>query len=293
MHWFLLASGSALLSAAAAVMEKKALFRVGALEFSFLVAVMTAVLSAFIPFSVDVVSPDGRATVLLVVKSIVGGIAFLLVMLSLEHNQISDALPLLGLTPAAAALVSFAVTGESLKEWEWGGVVLMMAGTYALEKRKGSRFWEPFKAAFAARSHSYIFGALALFAVSSVMDKKLVSGYSIHPLVVLFYQHTIYSLLFACLLWMRRVPVREILRKGEELFPLLLSIALLTVGYRFVQLEATRFAPVALVLAVKRTSVLYASAVGGTLFSEERLRMKLLGGAMIVGSGFLILRNVM
>jgi drug/metabolite transporter (DMT)-like permease len=66
----------------------------------------------------------------------------------------------------------------------------------------------------------------------------------------------------------------------------------LTVGYRLTQLEATKIAPVALVLAIKRTSILYASFFGGRIFFDDRLRWKLVGGLLIVISGFIILRNV-
>ena len=76
------------------------------------------------------------------------------------------------------------------------------------------------------------------------------------------------------------------------MLPFIVTVAFLTIAYRFTQLEATKVAPVALVLAVKRTSILYASFFGGKLFSEERLAQKLIGGALIVGAGFIILRNV-
>lgn len=74
--------------------------------------------------------------------------------------------------------------------------------------------------------------------------------------------------------------------------PLIITVAVLTLAYRFTQLEATKLAPVALVLAVKRTSILYASLFGGKLFSEERLTIKLIGALLIVSAGFIILRNV-
>ncbi len=72
----------------------------------------------------------------------------------------------------------------------------------------------------------------------------------------------------------------------------MLAIAVLTIGYRFTQLEAVKYAPVALVLAVKRTSILYASLVGGKLFSDKHLGMRIAGALLIVASGFIILRNV-
>jgi drug/metabolite transporter (DMT)-like permease len=292
MYWFTLAFCSALLSAAAAVIQKKVLFRLKALEFSFLVSLIVLVFSSFIPFTMDVTSVTPPTLLIIVGKSILGGAAFLLVMMSLEHNQISTALPILGMTPAATALAALLIIGESLRWWEWLGIGMMMAGTYVLEKRPSQKLSQSFKETLGSKNHFYMYGALGLFAISSVFDKLLVSGYKTDPLIVLFYQHIVYCSMFAALLFIRKQSFRAISQKGRSQLAFLLAVALLTLAYRFTQLEATKFAPVALVLAIKRTSILAASFFGGKLFSEERLAQKLIGGALIVGAGFIILRNV-
>ena len=137
-----------------------------------------------------------------------------------------------------------------------------------------------------------MYGALCLFAVSSVFDKLLVSGYKTDPRIVLFYQHIVYCGMYGSLLFLRKQSFQAALQKGKSQLPFIIIAAFLTLAYRYTQLEATILAPVALVLAVKRTSILYASFFGGKIFSEERLAQKLLGGALIVGAGFIILRNV-
>ncbi len=292
MNWFVLASLSAILSAAAAVTQKKILFRISALEFSFLVSFLILAMSSFVPLLVDVTSIPQPVVLIILGKSILGGAAFLLVMLALEHNQISDALPLLGLTPAVTALAALVLIGESLRDWEWVGIGLMITGTYILERRSSAGVLRPLREVFLRKSHFYIFAALGLFAISSVADKMLLSGYKIDPLALLFYQHIVYAAMFGFLLVLRSSPFSEIALKGREQLPLILAVALLTIAYRFAQMEATKAAPVALVLAVKRTSILFASFFGGKMFSEERLGLKLIGGAIIVAAGFIILRNV-
>ena len=292
MIWFVLATCSALLSASSAVIQKKILFRLTALEFSFLVSAIILAVSLFVPFSVDVASIPSSALMILIGKSILGGMAFLLVMMSLEHNQISSALPLLGITPGVTALLSLMLLGESLRPWEWVGIGLMMAGTYTLEIRPRQKIIQPFKVIFTNKNFYYIYGAVGLFAVSSVADRMLVSGYRIDPLVVLFYQHIVYCTLFGLQLLLRKYSFSTLLIKGKGQFSFILAAELLTIGYRFTQLEATKLAPVAWVLAVKRTSILYATFFGGKLFSDDRLREKLLGALLIVVSGFIILRNV-
>ena len=292
MFWFALASCSALLSAAAAVLQKKILFRLNALEFSFLVSVAILIFSLFIPFSMDVTSVTPSLLMIIVGKSILGGAAFLMVMMSLEHNQISTALPILGMTPAVTALAALLILGESLQSWEWLGIAMMMAGTYILEKRPAQKIFQPFKEVLRSKNYYFMYGALCLFAVSSVFDKLLVSGYKTDPRIVLFYQHIVYCGMYGSLLFLRKQSFQAALQKGKSQLPFIIIAAFLTLAYRYTQLEATIVAPVALVLAVKRTSILYASFFGGKIFSEERLAQKLLGGALIVGAGFIILRNV-
>ena len=289
MNWILLASVSALLSAAAAIAQKRVLARVNALEFSFLVSLAVLAHSLAVPFTTDVLAFDTRTLALLWGKSVLGGIAFLLVMTALKNNEISEALPLLGVTPAVTALLAMLVLGERLVGEQWLGLLLMLAGIWALEARTGSGMLSGLRMTLPGVRHRAILGAIALFAVSSVADKRLMSGMSVPPFVVMFHQHLVYALLFALLLLIRRHSWATLPRTARAHLPLLLAIAALTVGYRFFQLEATRVGPVALVLAVKRTSILYATLFGGRMFAEEKLTTRLVGAALIVAAGFLFL----
>ena len=291
MLWFFLALGSAVFSAAAAIAQKKVLFHLPALEFSFLVSGVIALFSFVFAVAIDVTAVDQKTFLILTVKSVVGGAAFLLVMLSLRRNQISTALPLLGLTPGVTALMALPALGESLQVWEWGGVALMMAGTYLLEKPKAVQNGVLQRRWFEKSQYS-MYGAVFLFALSSVLDRLLLGKMKIDPRVVLFYQNMIYCVMFGCILFLRKSFGRKLLVEGKSQMLLLVLIALCTLAYRYAQLEATALAPAALVLAVKRTSIMFASFFGGKLFSDDRLPAKLVGASLIVAAGFLILRNV-
>ncbi len=288
MNWFALATASALLSAAAALAQKRVLQRAHALEFSLLVAVAVLLFSLPVPFTTAVFAFDARTLALLAGKSVLGGLAFLLVMTALERNPIGEALPLLGLTPAVTALVALVVLGEGLRAGQWLGVGLMLAGCWALEARAGAGALRPLADAFGGR-HRAILGAVVLFAVSSVGDRLLVAGMKVPPFVVLFHQHAIYLLVYALLLAARPGRWRAVGAVARAEWPWLVLIALCTIGYRWFQLAAVRTGPVALVLAVKRMSILYATLLAGRLFSEERRGRRLLGAALIVAAGFLFL----
>lgn len=290
--WFILASLSAILSAAAAIMQKRVLREMSALEFSFISSVAIMFLSLFVPFTTDVTALSQTMLFILIAKSLMGGAAFLLVMMSLERNPITSALPLLGMTPAVTALVGVVFLDEHLQGVEWAGIGMMMAGTIILERGSSGSVLGAWKQFFRSRTHLPIFGALVLFAVSSVIDRMLLAGYRVDPRVVMFYQHIVYMTLFAVMLIVRRRPIVTIMRQGATLAVPIVAIALITIAYRLAQLEATKLAPVALVLAVKRTSILYAALVGGRMFSEEGLPRKLAAAGLIVAAGFLMLRHL-
>ena len=212
-------------------------------------------------------------------------------MTALERDSISEALPLLGITPAATAVLAWLLLGEALGRAEWIGLALGLAGVWVLEARAGGGALQPLRAAFLGGRHRAILGAVALFAISSVADKRLVGNMQVPPAVVLFHQHVVYAMVFALLLLARKAPWRALGPQLRAHGGMLLVIAALTVAYRYFQLEGTRTGPVALVLAVKRTSILYATFFGGRLFAEERLATRLAGAALIVAAGFLLLGN--
>ena len=104
MNWFLLAFISAVFSAASAVSEKKTLFTLSALDFSFLISIVTLFFS--IPFFLvsDYNNIFSISILILFLKTILSAAAFLYVMLSIKNFEISEALPLLALTPAFVAI---------------------------------------------------------------------------------------------------------------------------------------------------------------------------------------------
>jgi len=285
--WLTIAFCSALLSAAAAVVQKKILFRIDAVTFSFLLSAVVMLISLGIPLIVDVTAVSSLTFLILFVKSIINALAFLLVMMALERFDISGTLPLLALTPAVTALLAFAAIGDSISLRETLAMVLMMAGAFLVERNAMWRRTAPLTEQWP------VWTALILFAVSAVMDKELVGGQKVSPLLVLFYQHFIFLVVYASLFFRKRERIVKLAAKEWRTIMLLVAaVAVLTLGYRYTQLDAVKTGPVALVLAIKRTSVLFASLVGGRMFKEKKLAPRLAGAAFIVAAGFWILRNV-
>lgn len=290
MNWFALAFTSALLSAAAAVTQKKVLFDVDALDFSFSVSVVTLLLSFPLFFFIDFESVSSEALWVLLAKNFLGALAFYCVMQSIRNLELSGALPMMTLTPGIVALAAWPLLGEALRGSEIAGMAMLLLGTYTLEMHHNRTPWQPFTIFLQSRRHHYIIAALLLFTATSILDKLLLTDLALGPVPLMAFQHVFIAMYFLLFMIIRRRPLGVIGRMPRSAILWILAIGIFTLGYRFAQIEAVRIAPVALVLSVKRISVFIASMAGGRLFEESYLPRKavailllLTGAALIVG----------
>ncbi len=292
MNWFLLAFISAVFSAASAVSEKKALFSLDALSFSFLISIATLIFS--LPFFGMIEYQDifSMSLLILFIKTILSAAAFLYVMLSIKNLEISEALPLLALTPGLVAVSGNFLIKDYLNIIEWSGIFLMVAGTYILEMKKNSKnFFEPLKSLFNFSKYSYILIALLLFTITSLLDRILLKDYYLPPYTFMAFQQLFYAMIFtASILFMNKRITGTIKSLNKNTLYLIILISVFTVIYRYTQIEATKLAPVALVLSVKRLSVLMAIIFGGRLFSEDNLFRRIIAAVIII-IGATILMN--
>lgn len=292
MTWFAIALLSAFLSAFAAITQKKVLFNLGALEFSFLLSLVNLVFSIPFFFFIDYGTIDSFNLTILFIKSVIGVGAFFCVMLSLKNLEISNALPLLALTPGFIAVFAFIFLGESLKTQEVIGLLVLIAGTYLLESQSLKEIFLPFSVFIKSKYHRFVILALLLFTASSILDKLLLVKLTLSPVSLTAFQHIYFAILFSIIFFVFRKkaePLPNIVHKNNLSWIALISV--LTIGYRYTQVVAIGMASVALVLAIKRTSVFWATVIGGKLFNDKDL-LKRGGAAILILIGvILILRE--
>ncbi|GJQ61571.1 MAG: hypothetical protein SCALA702_06240 [Melioribacteraceae bacterium] len=288
--WFGLALISALFSAAAAVSQKKVLFNIDAVRFSFILSLFN--LGLLIPvllFHIPQI-PEPNILISVIVKSFLASAAFLYVMRALKSFEISSALPLLALTPGIVAILSFLLLGDLISLFGVAGIFLMIAGSYVLESSNAGSWMDPLKVLLYGKNRKYIFLALGIFSFTSVLDRLILWKYKLPPLDFLMIQQFFSVIFFAVFYSFSRgktgeeklsVPVKKYLY-------FFLFISILTLGYRYFQMEAVKLAPAALVLSVKRLSILFAIVIGGKLFSEKGLYRKITATLIILAGLFLI-----
>jgi drug/metabolite transporter (DMT)-like permease len=284
MVWFVLAFTSAVFSALSTLAEKKSLFSMDALDFSYIVSIITLVFS--VPFFI--VAPVQQditiSLVILFIKTVLSAAAFLFVMLSIKNLELSEALPLLAISPGLVAVLAFFFVGDVLSVLEWVGIFLIVIGTYVLELKKNDvNILAPFKTLFKSSKYGYVLGAVALFTVTSLMDRILLKGYKLPPYTFMAYQQLFYGIIFLCIvLFKRKSAVTSFKFISKETWLLILAVAVFTVVYRYTQIAAVKLAPVGLVLAVKRLSILIAIIIGGKLFNEQNLMRRAFAALIIV-----------
>ncbi len=292
MTWFVVAIISALLSAFAAITQKKVLFNLGALEFSFLLSIVNLVFSIPFFFFIDYETINTLNLSILFAKSAIGVLAFLCVMISLKNLEISNALPLLALTPGFVAVFAFFILGESLKSIEVIGLVLLIVGTFILESKNIKKFVFPFNIFLKSKYHRFVIFALLLFTASSIMDKLLLIKLNLTPISLTAFQHIYFAILFSIIfLFFRKKEKISSAVLNKDNIGWIALISVLTIGYRYTQIVAVSLASVALVLAIKRTSVFWATVIGGKLFHDKDLLKRSIAAILILAGAILILRE--
>jgi len=292
MTWFVIALLSAFLSAFAAITQKKVLFSLGALEFSFLLSLVNLVFSIPFFFFIDYGTINSFNLLVLFIKSVIGVGAFFCVMLSLKNLEISNALPLLALTPGFIAVFAFIFLGEALKTAEVVGLIILMLGTYILESGNSTKIIFPFSILLKSKYHRFVILALLLFTASSILDKLLLIKLNLSPISLTAFQHIYFAIIFSIVFFIFRKktePLPNITNKINLGWIALISV--LTIGYRYTQVVAIGLASVALVLAVKRTSVFWATIIGGKIFSDKDLLKRSIAAVLILIGAILILRE--
>jgi len=292
MTWFFIALLSSFLSAFAAITQKKVLFNLNPVQFSFYLSIANLVLSIPFFFFIDYNTINASNLSVLFIKSLIGVAAFLCVMTALKNLQISNALPLLALTPGFVAVFAFLFLGEALKFYEVLGLISLILGTYILESKNLREILFPLNVFLKSRYHQYIIAALLLFTASSVMDKLLVSKMNLTPISFTAFQHIYFALLLFIIYFAfrgRLVDHYPRVNKSDVLWIVLISV--LTIGYRYTQIVSVSIASVALTLAVKRTSVLWATVIGGKIFKDTNLLKKTIAVLFILLGAILILRD--
>lgn len=288
MQWFYLALISAIFSAIAAIYEKKSMKKTQTTTFCSIFAIFTLILSTPFLFTINFSNLNSNIIFLMLIKSIVSGMAFFLIMYSFKHLELSSALPLLVLTPGAVAIFAFIFLKENLTLIQILGMALLIIGTYLILINKKT-IKQSFKSIENSKGHKAIGIALLLFTASALLDKIILAKYKVPETTYIFFYFFFIAMLFIIILLLTKQR-KTFFNSIKHSYKFILIVSITTIIFRYTQFLAIKNSnSVALVISLKRLSVFFATIIGGKLFSETHLIRKTIATIiMIIGAWIIV-----
>lgn len=288
MTWFIFAVLAAFLTSLSTMVEKKTLAHLHAIDFSIVLSIFAALLSLPVLFTSSWDTIDAKALGLLLVVSLLATFAFIGVIRGVRHLEVSTSSSLFLLGPFITSLIAFLFLGEKLSPLQLGGMFLLALGIYVLETRhfwRGGEFWS---AIWGDKYSRFILFGLLLYGFTATGDRIALGYWHIPPLLYT----ALVQLLIACFF----IPIAISYRGGfsssyqtaKANWKLILLVALLTTGYRIMQSQAAALAAIGLVVAIKRSSALFTTIVGGEIFREHDLVRKTIACTIMILGVYII-----
>ncbi len=228
-----------------------------------------------------------------VLLAIVGSAALLATLLvyknrAVRHLPISTVAPLWNISPIVLLPLAVILLGEHPAIIQIGGILLIAAGGYLLDARRG-HVLRPLKT---LRKHPYtglVFLVLVLLSVQSMVDKTFLTRVGVPVFTYLFWLYLFTALisLGANYAKYRLRGVARDLRKGWFwlLFSAAAAITDISLFYSAIALPG---ALISLAIPIRRTATLMETILGGRLFHEDGVWRKTLGCAIMVAGVILI-----
>ena len=191
---------------------------------------------------------------------------------ALKHGELGLAYPLMrGTAPLLVAVGSFVFLGEAVRPLGWLGIVMVCAGVLMLGMSAG--LLKHRKAVLFALSNAVL---IAIYTVVDAQGARL-SGHVGQYVALLF---VLDGWPFAVLVYLQRKG--QVWEYARARWPLATFGALASLGSYSIALWAMTVAPVALVAALRETSVLFAVILGAWLLRERWTRWRVIGASTLV-----------
>jgi len=206
-------------------------------------------------------------------------------MEALRLSPLSLTIPFLAFTPAFMILTGALVLGENLSITGISGILLIVFGSYSLHLNALQSGWTaPIKAIFREKGSLLMLIVAFIYSITSVLGKLAIQHSN--PLFFASFYYIIHgifatlvlSILFKAYPW-------EVARKSPKG---VLSVGMAQTITVITHMWAISLAPAAYMIAVKRLSVLFGVFLGGVVFKEEAIWVRLFGAAFMVAGVFLI-----
>ena len=215
-------------------------------------------------------------------------LAYILYLYAIKLSPISLTVPFLAFTPVFMILTGYLVLDETVNLWGKNGILLIVAGSYILNLEKASKgLFKPFTSLFHEKGSVLMLLVALIFSFAAVIGKQGMAHSSPLFFTYLFFITFNISLLLIFLIsrktnWRCLWSVRY---KGGWLGSLLfahvsfhgLAIMLTTAAY---------------MIAIKRSSIIFAVILSWLILKEENIRFRFIGAlTMFSGAVLIVLKG--
>ncbi|KPL19854.1 MAG: hypothetical protein AMJ92_01435 [candidate division Zixibacteria bacterium SM23_81] len=206
-------------------------------------------------------------------------LAVTLYVRAIKLSPLSLAFPFLAFTPLFLILTGYVALGEVPDALGIVGIGLIVIGAYFLNLDKLKEgLWAPLRNIARERGSLLMILVALLWGISAAADKVAVLNSS--PFFFLAVFHVLFPLFYFPVLWLKADQWKQQVIKEA---PALLTFAFLGAVMIVFQMLAFRLTLASYVIAIKRAGMVFSILLGYFFFGESHVKVRLLGGAMMVG----------
>lgn len=208
-------------------------------------------------------------------------LAYYLYLKAIRIAPLSMSVPYLSFTPVFTILTAGIVLGESVSLEGVLGIFMVTVGAYVLNlDRLASHPLAPFKAIVTSPGSRHMLLVALIWSLTSALGKKGVQLSD--PLFFgVFYMMALSVPLTVIAGWRVKRNLARVNLKGRNALWLALA-GLATALAMLAHFHAIQLVPVAYMISVKRTSLLFSVLYGGVVFRERHIRLRLLGTSVML-----------
>jgi len=286
MHWFYLALLAAVSESLKDLCSKQGLRAVSP-QLTALVASATPIplLLGIVLYTDSIPALGPQYPLALMIGGSLNILALWQFMRALQASDMSLAIPFVSFTPIFLLITSPLLVGDIPHPQDVIGILCIVGGAYLLQIQTTDQGWlAPFSAIFSQPGPRRMISVALIYSITSNFDKIGVQNSS-----PLFWSLSITSVMTIGFVLMHRVLPRPTFpNPSAKTLGILLAIGLFqTLGLIFHN-SALDLGPVPSVIAIKRTSILFAVLWGIMFLREPQGKERLAGAAlMIIGMGIL------
>ena len=283
MMWIVYALLVAVFTSLKSVASKKSLRSLDTFVISWFLFFFSGIFLSLFFLKSDIPELGNFFWIVLVLDCLPSALATVMSIKALESDM-SAAVPMTAFTPLFMLLTGWLILGEAPSGFGFVGVVLIVAGAYILNIRERKNGWRaPFAALVKHKGPRLMLGASIIWSVTGILDKIAVQNSS--PLFFAMSENIlIASIIFPFAYRRIKRQKKEIKKEQFHLVAVIVFSALAV----YCQMLAISQVLVVYVVAIKRLSIVITILLGGLVFREKDMKMKLAGGCVMVLGVFFI-----